>query len=125
MTAQAHLENLIQIHIGLQAITLLTQHGAVVTFLNFGTKRENATTVGIATTYTPFIIYIDVNGTEKPNMAGRDVFGFSIADTGTLHAEGSKPYNYNRYGQNSDWKTYTSNCNYTSRLVENGYKVDY
>ena len=76
-------------------------------------------------------VYIDVNGSKKPNVWGRDIFFFELGIDGTLFPRGGKDYSI--YVQGDDTKHCTKikcdNSNggmyYTSRLIENGYKMDY
>ena len=74
-------------------------------------------------------VYIDINGENKPNIAGRDFFKFELGTDGHLYPYGSK-----------DWAIY-NNKTYTSPKTEcvtnkkddycaaylaiNGYKMDY
>ena len=93
--------------------------------------------------YTKHIaqIIIDVNGKQKPNTIGRDIFYFYLNEKGKLVAYGSyefalasilsaqdgDPNNYTNY-------YWTTNCSdtekgdgsyCTGRLVENDFKMDY
>jgi prepilin-type N-terminal cleavage/methylation domain-containing protein len=40
--------------------------------------------IGSAQLYSPAIVIIDVNGAQKPNIAGRDLFTFNIYEDGTI-----------------------------------------
>ena len=91
--------------------------------------------------YTKHIaqIFIDVNGKQKPNTIGRDIFFFYINEKGKLIAFGSdddamltaikkeEPSSYTNYY----WATKCSDSNKgdgsycTGRLVENDFKMDY
>ena len=85
-------------------------------------------------------MYIDVNGTDKPNTFGRDVFTFALGADGHLYPYGSSkaaellglsnpttqtwnntsasvPYRCTGTGYNGQ------GC--TARLIENNYKMDY
>lgn len=87
------------------------------------------------------LIGIDVNGSEMPNLVGRDIFMFILGQNGILYpygsraasllaSDGTKKYTYtdtNEAGTEA-CKTISSKIDgsgCTARLIENGYKVDY
>lgn len=63
---------------------------------------------------TSYQIIIDVNGLQKPNIFGYDVFAFELDKTDTLRP---KPYPYN-----SSAKAY---CNTKSSHIRNGWTCSY
>lgn len=81
-------------------------------------------------------IYIDVNGSEVPNMYGRDVFAFVLGGNGTLYPYGSKTASFlDKIAGTPVWtdnnatygcKTGTYNgLGCTARLIENNYVMNY
>lgn len=83
-------------------------------------------------------VAIDVNGSQAPNMFGRDIFYFQLGDDGVLYPFGGRDVSY-RVNNNitSTWER--DNSSYactdavkasfgvgcTARLIDNGYKMDY
>ncbi len=71
------------------------------------------------------LISIDVNGREKPNIAGRDYFSFLISNKGKI-------VDWGRYNR-SDYESSLNNCRNSSHsfyycysvLVSNNWKMDY
>ncbi len=89
-------------------------------------------------------LYVDVNGSKKPNILGRDVFTFYVNEQGILHpladrafAESQGTYldyaYWNGDDMNGVWcktpKTNTTSCDYCSgcaaRIIEEGWKMNY
>ena len=68
-----------------------------------------------------FDVTVDVNGPDKPNKAGRDVFTFSIYTDGKV----SESYNSRRPERCLDpaGQSYGSGC--LTRIHDNGWKMDY
>lgn len=103
-----------------------SNNGAII----FVDKEINVVTGENIDTYLGRI-YFDVNGEEKPNRAGRDIFGYAFTSTGNLYPLGSDKASLlinNNYNDNWTKGTcedgnITINC--TARLAEKGYKVDY
>lgn len=97
-----------------------------------------ALTNGINLRNTVAFITIDVNGSQQPNMFGRDIFYFELGDDGVLYPFGGRDVSF-MVNQNvtSTWNN--ANSDYactdavkarlgvgcTARLIENGYKMDY
>ena len=115
-----------------------TKSGALLMFadgfneITEAVAKEN----GISVTKQYFLLRIDVNGKESPNIFGRDVFVFALCEDGALYPFGGKTHSViqkgdptSNYYKNSS-STYacvdgkfSSGC--TARLVENNYVVDY
>ena len=77
-------------------------------------------------------VIIDINGSDAPNIWGRDAFWFLLGDDGILYPYGGKIYKIvyddidtydinDKFGCND--KVKSVGC--TARLVENNYEVDY
>lgn len=62
------------------------------------------------------ILYIDVNGSKRPNMYGRDIFDFDLSKEGKLTFSG----NADHCVENS-----TSGQDCLTRIIEKGWKMDY
>ena len=78
------------------------------------------------------VIYVDVNGKNKPNTFGRDIFAFYMGNDGILYPYGGIDESIFFRGDDSvTWHTRCSDTKKitgtecTARLVENGFKVDY
>ena len=81
-------------------------------------------------------IYIDVNGNQKPNAAGKDMFRFGIDDRGRLVPAGTEEYK-NLDFSNAELKNFplasdacidgkiTNYWSCTARVVQEGYKITY
>ena len=83
-------------------------------------------------------IFIDVNGKQKPNTIGRDIFGFYLGADGVLYPCGgmdvgiydSGTITHTWQNKDSSWACidgvyYNSGWGCTARLISNGYKFDY
>ena len=81
-------------------------------------------------------VFIDVNGGEKPNVVGRDLFTFYLGDNGVLYPfggmqvglfDGSASYIWSNTGSYSCLTGSISNHGWgcTGRLIDEGYKVNY
>ncbi len=82
-------------------------------------------------------VQIDVNGKDKPNTYGRDIFLFDLGTDGRLYPHGGMDYSVYTAGDDSKtWEnaegedgcsdiTKSAGWSCTSRLMENGFKVDY
>lgn len=84
-------------------------------------------------------VMIDVNGTEMPNMIGRDVFLFILGTDGVLYPYGGPDVEYHLGSGNASDKWSTDGATFrcsgnavvsdglgcAARLIQNGYKVDY
>lgn len=91
--------------------------------------------------YAIDLIYIDVNGSKRPNQFGRDLFQFIVSNDGRLIPQGGKDdalydsqveLSSNRNYWNSSSPELRSRCDkdspgYTcaARIIENGWKMDY
>jgi type II secretory pathway pseudopilin PulG len=84
------------------------------------------------------LMTIDVNGFQAPNIIGRDVFNFIIANDGNLYPEGG--YESAKLDTLSHWTDSSTNCgekdNHTipsdtegvqcaARIIEGGWEMDY
>ncbi|MCM1003420.1 MAG: type II secretion system GspH family protein [Candidatus Gastranaerophilales bacterium] len=83
-------------------------------------------------------ITIDTNGSQPPNMFGRDIFYFNLGDDGVLYPFGGRDVSF-MVNQNvtSTWDNASSDyactdavkarlgVGCTARLIESGYKMDY
>ena len=102
-------------------------------------KRPNTKALGgkFDTTIIQFV-YIDVNGNKPPNIAGRDLFIFTLAEDGHLYPLGGKDdaifycqksitdTSNNCYWKNSnDCSSSGSGDQCAARIIENGWKMDY
>ena len=78
---------------------------------------------------------IDVNGTDSPNIWGRDVFHFRIGNDGLLYPAGSLNYSilekgdaknlWNEEGDLSCMNNGNKTIGCCARLLENNYEVDF
>ena len=64
--------------------------------------------------------YIDVNGDKEPNMLGRDLFTFSISDSGKF----TEAYN-DWFCANKLEAQYLDNECFYKKIVSDGWKMDY
>ena len=87
------------------------------------------------------MIYVDINGFQKPNILGRDLFAFMVDNMGTLHAYGSKsvsvfPNSGSLVMDIAYWKDDPSTCDVESttpmsgvgcsaRIIEENWKMNY
>ena len=97
--------------------------------------EEKIEEYGVPITSNDLFLQIDVNGTESPNVYGRDVFVFLVGNDGKLYPCGSKVYSalvnqtineiYTKTNgaHPCDGGEYSAGC--TARLVENNFVVDY
>ncbi len=80
-------------------------------------------------------IIIDVNGTTRPNIFGRDIFMFALSSEGTLFPYGSQEVHM-YYGEDGVFPYWNDaggcrdgaigdSITCTARVVENGYTIDY
>ena len=103
----------------------------IINFDNNNTVRENAYANG--STYTEKVaeIIIDTNGSQTPNMIGRDLFFYDLGSDGTLYPVGSKDVNSYNANNAADADSFTNGCtgairsNCSEYLRQNGYKMDY
>ncbi|MCQ2739580.1 MAG: hypothetical protein MJ237_05060, partial [bacterium] len=77
-------------------------------------------------------VMIDVNGKERPNMYGRDVFAFTMDRDGSLIPFGTMGRWRNSSSNNDERCILTNSNNFsgsglgcTARLMGNNYKMDY
>lgn len=84
-------------------------------------------------------VFIDVNGKQKPNTVGRDIFNFALGSDGVLYPAGSIDVSvHDNYSSTETWdnesaatfactdtKKVNSGWGCTARLISNGYKFDY
>ena len=86
-------------------------------------------------------LWIDVNGTKKPNTLGRDIFTFILADNGKIYPLYGLDYSLATTGNESQrWQNRQSwGCGIpgiksikgadgwgcTARLIENNWVMDY
>lgn len=84
-------------------------------------------------------VSIDVNGKQKPNTIGRDIFKFYLGSDGVLYPCGGTDVSIYDYGSLKetwdsndatvfgclDSKVVNSGAGCTARLISNGYKFDY
>ncbi len=69
---------------------------------------------------------IDVNGTAKPNVWGRDVFYFRIGNDGILYpAGGDKFSKMDASGSSMSCSGSTKNQGCTAKLIEDNYEIKY
>lgn len=100
-----------------------TKNGAILAY-------ENTTDIAATDNHPGSIgrLTIDVNGTAKPNVWGRDVFLFRIGNDGLLYPAGGKTFKdmgdaaASRMACNP---TGSKNEGCTARLIENGYEIDF
>lgn len=71
-------------------------------------------------------VTIDVNGSAKPNIWGRDVFLFRLGYDGLLYPAGGKMYTkMDTTGSSYKCDGSTKNQGCTARLIENNYEIDF
>lgn len=121
----------------------LTGKNNIVYFFYFesavsGVKpEEDVYDLGGNLTYISAHVEIDVNGKDKPNTIGKDIFKFVMGSDGKWYPIGGIDYAVFLHNNTLTWKDTSSpyactdstkkdygwGC--TARLVENGYKMDY
>ena len=83
-------------------------------------------------------IMIDVNGNKGPNLSGRDLFSFMLAENGHLYPAGGRDYaiwgsqkSITDPSNTAYWKN-SNNCSSSGygtqcagRIIESGWKMDY
>ncbi len=97
-----------------------------------------ALTNGINLRNVVAFITIDINGSQPPNMFGRDIFYFELGDDGVLYPFGGRDVSFMvNQDVTSTWNNANSvyactdavkarlGVGCTARLIENGYKMDY
>lgn len=117
------------------------QNGAIIGLKKLADDKEiseeKAATEGLSVTKAYMGVVIDVNGSDKPNVHGRDAFYFIVCNDGSLHSYGTAVigvilfdaagYNYLYTNSSSRFactdSVKTVGC--TARLIDNSYKVDY
>lgn len=115
-----------------------TKNGALILLGNttYSQTEESAKNLGSSVNSASGPFVIDVNGVDKPNVWGRDVFYFLLGDDGHLYPGGGLVTSVLLQGNNTSlWRNGNSGwtCNdehkgwigCTARLMENNYKVDY
>ena len=84
-------------------------------------------------------VYVDVNGAKKPNMIGRDIYGFILSPEGRLYPRGGKDVAiFTDSGTDAAWKTncagkkvtdFATTCTdpyeLTARVIDEGYQINY
>lgn len=106
-------------------------------------RNEKIRTQGGALYNEAADIWIDVNGVEKPNTLGRDIFGFYLSDDGKMYPLGGKDAaiydvassnssDYNKlplWNGDSYWKCSNGNLDdgygCAARIIDEGYKMNY
>ena len=113
------------------------KNGAYIIYSSNSVDIDSANVTSWGGTITNSIgrIIIDVNGSLKPNIWGRDAFYFRIGNDGLLYPAGSLNFSILEKNSNSHlWNGSSGNflCNEkektqgcTARLIENNYEVDY
>ena len=124
------------------ATNVLTKTGSFLCFFSHiahdTLTEEEALEKNTAITKIVYQLIIDINGSQKPNTLGRDIFHFGIDKSGVLYPYGSKDY-ANYMGETNGFDVWSignhnlsctdtskgngSGC--TARLIDNGYKMDY
>lgn len=103
--------------------------------------EQTALANGVTLTDSIATVIIDVNGVQKPNIVGRDLFLFDLSSLGILYPAGGLDFAYKNEGtaanKNKIWRdaasSYTCNDNTkdapgwgcTARLIEENYKPKY
>lgn len=118
--------------------TYLMKNGAVIMIQYKEASLTEAQRLAKGASVAQFLaqVDIDVNGSEKPNKYGRDVFRFGLGSNGHLYPCGSLNYSLLTNGDKSlYWKTTTENdakCNdtnksvaCTARLIEENFKINF
>lgn len=101
---------------------------------NSGMSDAEALASGTNLSKKVYDLVIDVNGSKKPNIVGRDIFGFAIGEDGHLFPYGGK--DYAKYSGTGTWNesggdyscmdgATVSGWGCTARLIEHVYKMDY
>lgn len=117
---------------------VMTKNGAIVLFNIPGTTGASAEDIekyGLPAKAGH--VLVDVNGASKPNIFGRDVFGFILGNNGTLYPQGGRETSiYMKGNEEHTWdksgsayrcldndKANGNGC--TARLIQNNFKMDY
>ena len=66
-------------------------------------------------------IFVDVNGSQKPNIIGVDLFVMQITDTGSVEDIIQANAN-NNCGTGNNITTATTGC--LKRVIDNGWRID-
>ena len=78
------------------------------------------------TTDGQFVFLVDVNGNDKPNIFGRDLFGFYMDSKGHILSYPSNSPDYKYSDKIKNCKTHNNSFYYCySALVDNNWKMDY
>lgn len=108
-------------------ITFRTKQGAILNFgkgSNTNIKEIDAISSGLSMTNSPLEVIIDVNGPKKPNIIGRDVFGFAVGNDGLLYPRGSADYK-KIYGTSYTCSASGDGWGCAADLLKNNYKMKY
>ena len=115
---------------------LQTKNGALLFYRFSGTQVDNYEDLGGSVGESIAALFVDVNGGEKPNIWGRDVFLFLIGSDGILYPAGSRTFSILHSGiADETWKESgfwlfachdgLKGAGCTARLVENNFVIDY
>lgn len=85
---------------------LYNKPGGETTFSPNTYRFYNASGVFIMVAVSPGLVYIDVNGEKKPNVIGRDFFGFGLTSKGKLVPVGSQEFADMYWSGVGYWRNY-------------------
>jgi hypothetical protein len=104
------------------------KNGAYIIYSSNSVDIDSANVTSWGGTITNSIgrIIIDVNGSLKPNIWGRDVFHFVLGTDGALYPAGGLNYAILVNGNTTALPCDASNSRgCTAKLIEDGFKVNY
>ena len=128
---------------GGNAFTLVTTKGIVYHIRPISSENQNRTDFqammeGVNLTRIAAWVFIDVNGNQRPNRTGRDIFGFILGNDGIMYPLGGRDAAFfldNNAANiwSTDASTYTCTnavkdnfaLGCTARLIDNNYRIDY
>lgn len=115
--------------------TLFISPGGGVAADETEAAKETAANAGCTLVSDAFDVFIDVNGTDEPNVIGRDIFSFYMGANGTLYPMGGADVSRLDGGNlmwNEDGNDYscvdgaiTVGWGCTARIIAEGYKINY
>ena len=128
---------------GGDAFTLVTTKGIVYHIRPISSENQNRTdfqaiSSGVNITRIAAWVFIDVNGNERPNRTGRDIFGFILGNDGIMYPLGGRDVAFQVDNNAANiWSTDASSytctdtvkdnfaLGCTARLIDNNYRIDY
>ena len=112
-----------------------TKNGALLMYKDGAVTRANYESLGGTVDSSIGTLVIDVNGSAKPNVWGRDAFYFRIGNDGTLYPAGSLNFSiledgnkdnlWDNTGSKYTCTSTSKNIGCTACLIENNYEITY